>query len=158
MNSKQIEEAVELIYGNWNDRLPSTVSVKRAVLLPWQRALSDLDYDEVLAAVDALALSDTYMPRPALVRKKAIQLRSPEVSAPAPALAWSQVQSLSRAANSGTYDEGTYHPCVLETVRAMGGIASLSVSTNGDRSFFLEAYQSIVGDWEYSHYGVTAVN
>jgi hypothetical protein len=36
----------------------------------------------------------------------------------------------------------------------MGGISSLSVSTNGDRSFFLEAYQEVVSKWEALHYGI----
>ncbi len=152
MNAKEVEQLVELIYGNWNDRLPSSAPVKKTVLTPWHRALSGLSYEEVLAAVDALALSDTYMPRPGLVRKKAMSSRL--LSPPAHAFAWAQAQALGRAVNTGTYSEGSCHPCVLETVQAMGGISSLSVSTNGDRSFFLEAYQEIVSKWEALHYGV----
>lgn len=152
MNSKEVETVAELLLGNWNERLPSSGPVKISVLRPWTRMLSDLGFDEAVAAVDALALSDTYMPRPAALRKKILQMNSQLAPPPSPALAWAEVQTLSKAVSSGTYDPGICHECVLEAVQAMGGISSLAVSTNGDRTFFVQAYTEIVNKWETRHY------
>ena len=107
MTPKEVEEVAELVMGNWNERMPSSGPVKTAVLRPWKRMLADLEYDEAVAAVDALALSDTYMPRPALVRKKVLQMYSPLEPPPAPALAWAEVQTLAKSVNAGTYARDT---------------------------------------------------
>lgn len=152
MTKDEVVKAVELLYSHWNDRLPSSDAPKKAALRAWNEFIGDLEYQDVVTAISAAALTDTYMPRPGQIRKAVVIRRSQLEAAPTPAEAWGQVRSLAESVASGTYSEDSYHPCVLSTVRLMGGISSVAVNTNGDRTFFLEAYQEQVRDWEKLHY------
>jgi hypothetical protein len=152
MTKDEVVKAVELLYSHWNDRLPSSDAPKKAVLRAWSDFISDLEYKDVVTAIAGAALTDTYMPRPGQIRKAVLVQCSQLPPAPSSVEAWGQVRSLSESVGSGTYAEGNFHPCVLATVRQMGGIASVAVSTNGDRTFFTEAYQERVREWEKLHY------
>jgi hypothetical protein len=152
MTKDEVVKAVELLYSHWNDRLPSSDAPKKAALRAWAEFILDLEYADVVQAISAAALTDTYMPRPGQIRKAVLKACSQLPAAPSPVEAWGQVRSLSESVSSGTYAEDKYHPCVLATVRLMGGISSVAVNTNGDRTFFLEAYQEQVRNWENLHY------
>lgn len=152
MTKDEVVKAVELLYSHWNDRLPSSDAPKKAALRAWNEFIGDLEYQDVVTAISAAALTDTYMPRPGQIRKAVVVRNSQFESAPTPAEAWGQVRALAEAVSSGVYSEDSYHPCVLATVRQMGGITSVAVNTNGDRTFFLEAYQERVREWEKVHY------
>lgn len=152
MTKDEVVKAVELVYSHWNDRLPSSDAPKKAALRAWAEFLIDLDYEDVVRAISHAAVYDTYMPRPGQIRKAVLQACSQLPVPPTPVEAWGQVRSLCESVATGTYSEDSFHPCVLATVRQMGGIAGVSVNTNGDRTYFLEAYQEQVRSWEKLHY------
>ena len=154
MTPSEIESAVELLYSHYNDRLPASGPLKKAALRAWNQFLSDLESADVLDAISRLAVSDTYMPRPGRLRKAVLMANSQHPTPPSGPEAWAQVRYLAEAVSSGTYAEDTYHPCVLATVRQMGGIHAVAVHTNGDRTYFLEAYQERVAEWEKVHYKI----
>jgi len=147
MDSKQVREIASLVYGYWNDRLPSTESVKKEVLAPWLEMLADIDYDIALQAVQGLALTDTYMPKAAHVRIAALTKQNEIVHPPNEHEAWAHVQTLSQTLANGTSAVTDLHPVLLETIHQMGGMTKLDTTTNGDRQYFLAAYDKNVKLW-----------
>lgn len=147
MDAKQIRDIASLVYGYWNDRLPSTESVKKEVLIPWAEMLSDIDYDTALAAVQELALTDTFMPKPAHIRIVAFTKQNNIFHPPNEHEAWAHVQTLSQTVAHGTSAVTETHPVLLETIHQMGGMSKLDTITNGDRTYFLAAYEKNVKNW-----------
>lgn len=147
MDAKQIRDIASLVYGYWNDRLPSTESVKKEVLAPWAEMLSDIDYDTALAAVQELALTDTFMPKPAHIRIVAFTKQNNIFHPPNEHEAWAHVQTLSQTVAHGTSAVTETHPVLLETIHQMGGMSKLDTITNGDRTYFLAAYEKNVKSW-----------
>jgi hypothetical protein len=147
VDAKQIRDIASLVYGYWNDRLPSTESVKKEVLIPWAEMLSDIDYDTALAAVQELALTDTFMPKPAHIRIIALTKQNKIAHPPNEHEAWAHVQTLSQTVAHGTSAVTETHPVLLETIHQMGGMSKLDTITNGDRTYFLAAYEKNVKNW-----------
>lgn len=152
MEPKELEKLVEHIHSHWNDRLPSTANIRKPILEVWNSALHDLPHSLITRAVRELALTETFIPRPALVRKKAIQLSGKVTPPPEPAAAWIEVQKLARSVTSGAVDVKEINPCVLAAIHKMGGIADIAHSTNGDRTQFFDVYKTVVTEWESQAY------
>lgn len=152
MDAKELEEIVEHIHIHWNSRLSSTSTIRNKILAVWKSALHDLPYSLVIRAVRELALTETYIPRPAQIRKKAIQLSGKVASPPEPAAAWVEVQKLARSVTNGTMDPKEIDPFILTTIHKMGGIADIPHSTNGDRNQFFDVYNTVVAEWESQVY------
>jgi hypothetical protein len=147
MNAAEIRELASLTYGYWNDRLPSTESVKKEVLAPWTEMLKDLDYDITREAIQNLALTDQFMPKPAHIRILALTEQNNIVHPPEEHLAWATIQTLSQTLANGTSNQTELHPVLKETVSEMGGMTKIDTTTNGDRKFFTEAYEKNVKKW-----------
>ena len=100
----------------------------------WKRFLHDLDGAVVRETFDALALTETYMPRPGELRVKVLL-----GDLPSGLEAWAALQR----AREGIASGGEYpamDPFVAEFVRSLGDTA-MGLHTNGDRSMFLAAYE-----------------
>lgn len=147
MTPAQIREIVSLIYTYWNDRLPSTETVAKQVLIPWNRMLQDIEYETAKTAVDQLALSETYMPKPSAVRITAKTIQNKIIHPPEPYEAWATIQNLSKNLANGTANQTEIHPLLKQTINQMGGMNHIGTTTNGDRSFFTDAYQKNVTNW-----------
>lgn len=148
----ELLEIVEHIHIHWNTRLSSTNKVRKLILEVWKSALHDLPHSLVKRAVLEIALAETFMPRPAQVRKKAIQLSGTVVPPLESAAAWAEVQKLARSVTSGAIDNHKVDPHVLTAINKMGGLASIAHSTNGDRTQFCDVYAAVVTEWESQAY------
>jgi hypothetical protein len=122
------------------------------VLDVWNSALHDLPHSLITRAVRELALTEVFMPRPALVRKKSIQLSGKVAPPPEPAAAWIELQKLARSVTSGAVQIREIDPCIMATIHRMGGLADIAHSTNGDRTQFIDAYKLVVAEWESQAY------
>lgn len=152
MNPEELENTVKQIYIHWNSTLTSTAKHRKEILEVWRSALHDLPHDTVTRAVRELTLTETFMPRPSQVRKKAIQISGKIVPPPEPAAAWVEVQKLARSVTSGAVDIKEIDPCVLATIHKMGGLADIAHNTNGDRTQFFDVYKTVVTEWESQAY------
>jgi hypothetical protein len=147
MDIKQVREIASLVYGYWNDRLPSTETAVKQVLAPWAEMLKDIDYDIARDCVQELALSDTFMPKAAHLRILALTKQNGIIHPPNEHEAWAHVQTLSQTLANGTSAVTETHPVLLETIHQMGGMSKLDTVTNGDRTYFLAAYEKNVKNW-----------
>jgi hypothetical protein len=147
MTPTQIREIVTLVYTYWNDRLPSTESVAKQVLTPWNRMLQDIEYETAKKAVDELAILETYMPKPSTVRIAAITIQNKIKHPPETYEAWATIQNLSKNLANGTAGQTEIHPLLKQTINQMGGMNHIGTTTNGDRTFFTDAYQKNVLNW-----------
>lgn len=105
--------------------------------------LSDLPLEGCHQVVDSLAISDSYMPRPGVVRRALLSLNTTNPP-PSAGEAWANLQQVAAAAASGEYIQVSLHECVSEAVSLLGGTAALALHTNGDRNSFVEEYNLIV--------------
>lgn len=152
MEAAELEEIVEHIHVHWNTRLSSTNKVRKLILEVWKSALHDLPHPLVKRAVLEIALAETFMPRPAQVRKKAIQLSGTVVPPPESAAAWVEVQRLARSVTSGAIEIQKVDHCILKAIEKMGGLPNIAHSTNGDRTQFCDIYTAVVTEWESQAY------
>lgn len=145
MTKSELEEIVERIFLSWNQKVPTVKEERQRLLKAWWRPLNDLTADQVNAAIDSLLVTDTYMPNPGLVRRRSFL--SNEQQVPSALEAWASFQTISAAASTGQFLEVDLHPCIREAIRRLGGTASYSMHTNGDRQAFIEVYNTVAEDW-----------
>jgi hypothetical protein len=65
------------------------------------------------------------------------------------------VQNLARDVNTGSVGLANVHEVVLAAISKMGGLGAIGAATNGDRSYFLDVYKDVLGEWEVRTYGIT---
>lgn len=147
MTKSELEEIVERIFLSWNQKVPTVKEDRQRLLKAWWRPLNDLDSIQVNRAIDALIVTDTYMPNPGAVRRHAILSNQQLSLAPSALEAWAAFQSMAQAASSGQYVEVDLHPSIREVIRRLGGTASYSMHTNGDRQAFIEVYNTVAEEW-----------
>jgi hypothetical protein len=145
MTKAELEEIVERVFISWNQKVPTVREERQRLLKAWWRPLNDLTADQVNQAVDALLVTDTYMPNPGAVRRHSIL--SSQSASPSALEAWASFQSVAQAASNGQYVEVDLHPCTKEVIRRLGGTASYSMHTNGDRQAFIEVYNTVAEEW-----------
>lgn len=146
LTKNELVEIVDRIYATWNQVVPQ--SSAKAIYDAWWRVIGDLSLEDCHLAVDSLAVSDTYMPRPGNVRKTLTYQNNKDLYAPSPQEAWSIVQDLGVAAAKGEFRQIHLHECVSKAIQTLGGTSCLALHTNGDRNSFIEVYTQIVDSWE----------
>lgn len=147
MNQQETREIVNRIYGHYNDRLPSTETLAKQIISNWEQMLKDITPEAAKQAITEIALTETYMPKPAQLRIIALTIQQKIVHPPEPHEAWAKIQGLSKTVSNGTAAQTEIHPVLKQTINDMGGINSIGTTTNGDRTFFLEAYEKNVKHW-----------
>lgn len=145
MTKSELVAIVDRIYASWNQSVPAANS--KTVYEAWWRILNDLTVVDVDMAVDVLVLREGYMPRPGAVRRQAL-LGSIEDQPPAPLEAWLILREMAETVHNGIYAQTGVHECVSKAIGRLGGVAALSLHTNGDREAFVQIYSKIVTDWE----------
>ena len=123
-------------------------SSAKVIYEAWWRLLNDLPLEGCHQVVDSLAISDSYMPRPGVVRRALLSLNTTNPS-PSAGEAWATLQQVAAAAARGEYIQVSLHECVSEAVALLGGTAALALHTNGDWNSLPE---------EYNHGVTTEVN
>lgn len=106
--------------------------------------LGDLDYSTTKRAIRRLVAMSERFPSPATIRREVASLNGN--LPPLPTDAFQQV--LRQIERRGSHDglEPWLHPAVEETVKGMGGLYQLAMSTNFDllRAHFLKTYDKTV--------------
>lgn len=151
----ELEELTQLVihaHIHWNNSLSSTPNIRKEVISVWKSALNGVSHEVATRAIRELSLSETFMPRPSVVRKRALIISGVVVAPPEPAAAWAEVQRLGRSVSSGTIQPAQVHDCVLKAIHIMGGISTIAFTTNGDRTQFIELYKTVVTEWESQAY------
>lgn len=144
LTKNELVDLVDRVYASWNQVVPQ--SSAKVIYEAWWRLLHDLNSEECHQVVDSLAVSDSYMPRPGVVRSLLVS-RNMTNPPPSAQEAWATLQGVAVAAAKGEYIQVSLHECVSEAVRLMGGTQALHLQTNGDRNSFTELYNQIVATW-----------
>lgn len=155
MDEASLTKLVSLAHAHWNDRIPAAGKLLNSVLDAWREALHDITYEDARKAVQALAMTEQFLPRPFVVRKRALAIAGRVTPAPTGASAWSVVQNLARDVNTGSVGLANVHEVVLAAISKMGGLGAIGAATNGDRNHFLDVYKDVLGEWEVRTYGIT---
>lgn len=151
----ELEELTQLVVDahiHWNTSLSTTPNIRKQVISVWKSALHDVSHVVATRAIRELSLSETFMPRPSVIRKRALIISGVVVAPPESAAAWAEVQHLGRSVSSGTIQPAQVHVCVLKAIHVMGGISTIAFTTNGDRTQFIEVYKNVVTEWESQAY------
>ena len=133
MNPREAASLVAVIsaaYPQW--------PASRETVAVYAEALGDLDYDDALAAVRDLVLTEDRWPTVATIRRRTAQRAG--LLSPSPADAWAEIRRLTSTGLSST--AGAFsHPAVAETVASIGWW-DLCHSTNPEtiRAQFLRLY------------------
>lgn len=147
MDDAAVKEFLTHLHIQWNNTLPSTPQTVAKIIATWKIMLKGIPPEYANRAMNQLAVTETFMPRPAQIRKRALELMGKVTPAPEPAAAWIQVQNLGRSVASGTVEPAQIHECILTTIHKLGGISGVAITTNGDRNSFLDVYKSVVDEW-----------
>lgn len=146
MTKNELVEIVDRIYATWNQVVPQ--SSAKSIYDAWWRVIGDLTLEECHQAVDSLAVSDIYMPRPGTLRKTCTFQNNQYGQAPSPPEAWATLQKLGVASARGEVIQESLHECVSKAISLLGGTSALGLHTNGDRNSFTELYTQVVTSWE----------
>lgn len=156
MTKKELCEIVDRIYASWNQQI--NLKEQKQVYEAWWRILFDLSKDVVDSVVDEVVIENSFMPRPGEVRRRsvdAVRLAEGVAPVPAPGAAWQQFRAAADAAHSGNSTGAVLHPLVAQTVKALGGVSSYNLHTNGDREMFLDVYARLVREYERAAYALS---
>lgn len=132
------EDFVKQVFATYNQTLFEVD--RKPILRAWWSLLNDINLDELYDALNEIALTAKYMPTPGMIRR---HIKDSQISdmPPSPQEAWVILQSIIRQVSSGTQpSDKPQHPTVVETIKSLGDTA-LSLSTNGDREYFMEMYE-----------------
>jgi hypothetical protein len=139
MTKEELTEVVEIIYAMWNKEIPNLPDSRKNMYIAWFRVLNDTPKDGILQAADRLAVRETYLPAPGMI--KAEYLRTLPEAPPTAAQAWNQYVRIRDAVNAGTTQHDVViHPRLQATIQQVG----LNLHTNDDRRHFTETYSATV--------------
>jgi hypothetical protein len=130
---------VDRMFATWGQD-PSKAH-RAATAKAWWVLVHDLDAGDCHRALTELAVTATFAPRAAEVRRAVLLVDAP----PAPAEAWATFQAMLRAVNAGAAPPEC-HPLVRACIGRLGGGSGMH--TNGDREVFTGVYRTLVADWE----------
>lgn len=135
MDTDQYASAMMLVRRYWQNFKPVPGTFDS-----WLRQLGDLDYEALVAALDALAVSNPdFPPGPGAIRRRALELTGARVPAADEALA-EVYATIARIGSYGTPEWS--HPAIEAAVNALGGWRYLCLSEDpmADRAHFLKVY------------------
>ena len=134
----EFEEFVKQVFATYNQTLFEVD--KKSVLRAWWSLLKDINVDDLYIVLNEISLTSKFMPTPGMIRRHYKDSQIADMP-PSPQEAWVILQSIIRKISSGVEPSSVpQHPTVVETIKSLGDTA-LSLSTNGDREYFMEAYE-----------------
>jgi len=140
MNKQELEDIVRETYGMYNKDLFEVD--RQHIMRGWWAVLKDLPADEVRKTITTIATREKFLPPAGQIRNAHLETRI-ENPPPTPQQFWGHILTVNKNLNTVTRTESpkkiAEHPCVKNTMEELG-TAMLGVSTNGDRTFVLEAY------------------
>ena len=148
MIKAELQELVRLVYSLYNQALYK--ADEKQIFLAWWALLQALAAGEAKKKIMEHSTLERYMPRPGEIR---VAVKKDEISdlPPGPHEFWAYLQEVRNNRNYGIHEitrkEIAEHICVKETVAKVGASVAFGLSTNGDRTWVLEAYTEITRDY-----------
>lgn len=148
MIKEELQELVRFVYALYNQALYK--ADEKQIFLAWWALLQDLEAGIAKKKVIEHSTLERYMPRPGEIR---IAVKKEEISdlPPGPHEFWAYLQDVRTNRNYGIHEvtrkEVAEHICVKETIAKVGASVAFGLSTNGDRTWVLEAYTEITHDF-----------
>lgn len=136
---KEFEQFVEIVYATFNRDLYQ--NERPIVIKAWYAILGDLEAPALRERFLELATISKVMPTPVAIRRHVLASTVAERLL-SPPEAWAHLQDFIKQVNSGAIGRTSINPQVAEAMRRLGDTA-LSLSTNGDREYFMEIYREI---------------
>lgn len=155
MTKKELEELVTQIYATYREQIYEVD--KKTIFKAWYALLEDLDIEDAMAAFLELATFMEFMPRPGTVRRAAIDRKLGKEEHPDAAAAWSILQEMRKAADTGQFYQGERPAALIETLSQLGG-SSADLHTNGDRDTFVRVYNKTVQKLDTEKYQLKRPN
>lgn len=148
MIKEELQELVRFVYALYNQALYK--ADEKQIFLAWWALLQDLEAGIAKKKVIEHSTLERYMPRPGEIR---IAVKKEEMSdlPPGPHEFWAHLQDVRINRNYGIHEvtrkKVAEHICVKETIAKVGASVAFGLSTNGDRTWVLEAYTEITRDY-----------
>jgi len=149
LNKKELEELVTQIYATYREQIYEVD--KKTIFKAWYALLEDLEFEDVMAAFLELATFMEFMPRPGALRRAAIDRKLGKNEHLDAAAAWSILQEMRKAADTGQFYQGERPRALLDALSLLGG-SSADLYTNGDRDTFVKAYNKAVQNLDIEKY------
>jgi len=137
----ELQDLVRFVYSLYNQALYK--ADEKQIFMAWWALLHDLAAGEAKKKIIEHSTLERYMPRPGEIR---IAVKKEEMSdlPPGPHEFWAYLQDVRNNRNAGVHEitrkEVAEHICVKETIAKVGASVAFGLSTNGDRTWVLEAY------------------
>lgn len=141
MIKAELQDLVRFVYSLYNQALYK--ADEKQIFMAWWALLHDLAAGEAKKKIIEHSTLERYMPRPGEIR---IAVKKEEMSdlPPGPHEFWAYLQDVRNNRNAGVHEitrkEVAEHICVKETIAKVGASVAFGLSTNGDRTWVLEAY------------------
>jgi len=136
MTKVELEDFVREVFASFNQTLYE--SDREVILRAWWGLLQDLEIVSVRDRFIQMAVVLKTMPTPGAVRRAVVE-ESLETTPPSPQQAWAALRKMSDDVNRGTHQVMDIHEVFQNAIKVLGDIA-FTLSTNGDREYFMNVY------------------
>lgn len=136
MTKVELEDFVREVFASFNQTLYE--SDREVILRAWWGLLQDLEIASVRDRFIQMAVVLKSMPTPGAVRRAVVE-ESLETTPPSPQQAWAALRKMSDDVNRGTHQVMDIHEVFQNAIKVLGDIA-FTLSTNGDREYFMNVY------------------
>jgi hypothetical protein len=141
MEKSELQDLVQECFVLFNQTLYE--KDRKVILKAWWALLQDLPYEEARQELIRYSMQEQWMPTPGALRRRWVQ-GTMNGAAPSPHQFWGYIQAVIKARNAGTTinikKEIAEHPAVTQTIEDLGADVAWNLTTNGDRTWVLEAY------------------
>ena len=140
MEKSELQDLVQECFVLFNQTLYE--KDKKTTLKAWWALMQDIPFEEARRILISYSTQEQWMPTPGALRRMWVLDR--DGAAPTPQQFWGYVQAVIKARNAGTTinirKEVAEHPAVVQTIEDLGADVAWNLTTNGDRTWALEAY------------------
>jgi len=150
MTKVELEDFVREAFATYNQTFYE--ADREYILRAWWNLLKDLDVADVRARFLKMAVATRVLPTPGMLRRAVVESKMEQVP-PTPQEAWAILQQITQTMNQGTHQTSAIHPVVGEAIKVLGSVA-FTLSTNGDREYFMGIYSDRLADYLVKTYNV----
>lgn len=151
MTKVELEDFVREAYASFNQTFYE--AEREYVLRAWWNLLKDLDVSDVRNKFLQKAVVAKVMPTPGALRRAVVE-GNLESMPPSAQEGWAMLQKMIQNVNQGTHSSNDeMHSVMADTVRSLGVVA-FSLSTNGDREYFMAVYNEKLAEFLSDVYSV----
>jgi hypothetical protein len=150
MTKVELEDFVREAFATYNQTFYE--ADREYILRAWWNLLKDLEVSDVRARFAKMAVASRVLPTPGMLRRAVVESKMDKVP-PSPQEAWALLQRITQGMNQGTHQTSEIHPVLGDTIKVLGPVA-FTLSTNGDREYFMGVYSDRLADYLVEMYKV----